>query len=446
MAEKGDVEVEAGDLQVAEARLLRPLLERAVAVARADSHATPARQLPAGLRPYLRFSKLPATAESVVRRVLDADADFRQRVAEHDATEAVALPQVHRHWLLRGEGWRGVWDAEVRAEAERLAVRRGVDCARRDRRRIDSLVAESERLRAERDALASEVAALRKVVADDAASHRRADRAAAEVEAAQRARAATEADLATTTAENEAQRQRIAELERQIAGLREANAGLRTMTPEGVIGRLMPVATSIDVAAHAVATLQDAVSAIQAEIASVADSVSCAPCTDAARPSVTAAPSSNPTPRRVPLKAGRGLEPGEPAAIEWYLNVDGMKVFVDGYNASLTLWPQLTLPLQRQALVRGIRDLALRSTAEFAIVFDGTHDTGAAPVAGSNQVRVTFSPPDVEADDVILDSLAHLPPTRPALVVSADRRVQDGAIAVGANVVEPRDLLPLLVR
>jgi len=66
--------------------------------------------------------------------------------------------------------------------------------------------------------------------------------------------------------------------------------------------------------------------------------------------------------------------------------------------------------------------------------------------ATARPVRVMFSPPGVEADDVILDEVAGVDPQRPVVVVSSDRRVRDGARARGANVLRSSQLLDLLRR
>ena len=75
-------------------------------------------------------------------------------------------------------------------------------------------------------------------------------------------------------------------------------------------------------------------------------------------------------------------------------------------------------------------------------MFDGADDplTGVPVVASgaglrARPVKVSFTPPRVEADDVILDAVDALPPSQAVVVVSSDRRVRDGALAGGANVV-----------
>jgi predicted RNA-binding protein with PIN domain len=81
------------------------------------------------------------------------------------------------------------------------------------------------------------------------------------------------------------------------------------------------------------------------------------------------------------------------------------------------------------------------------VVFDGADPVWPAMVpATARSVKVSFSPADVEADDVLLARVADLDPSRPVLVASSDRRVRDGAAAMGANVVSSPQLLAALRR
>ena len=61
-------------------------------------------------------------------------------------------------------------------------------------------------------------------------------------------------------------------------------------------------------------------------------------------------------------------------------------------------------------------------------------------------VRVRFSPPGVEADDVIIELAGSIPAIRPVIVASSDRRVRDGARRHGANLLGARQLTEALRR
>ena len=117
------------------------------------------------------------------------------------------------------------------------------------------------------------------------------------------------------------------------------------------------------------------------------------------------------------------------------LRLPGVAVVVDGYNVAKAAWPHLSTAEQRAHLLDAMEALASRTGTQPMVVFDGADvgsvGTGSAP---RQQVRVRFSPAGVEADDVVLELAAEVPATRPVVVVSSDRRVRDGARALGANV------------
>jgi predicted RNA-binding protein with PIN domain len=120
-------------------------------------------------------------------------------------------------------------------------------------------------------------------------------------------------------------------------------------------------------------------------------------------------------------------------------------VLVDGYNVTMAAWPDLPVAEQRAKLVRCLDSLAARCSTDVEVIFDGAeveplHTTPPAP----RDVRVRFSPPDVEADDVLLDLLGQIPPARPVVVVSSDNRVRSGSRRQGANVLHSRQFLELL--
>ena len=81
------------------------------------------------------------------------------------------------------------------------------------------------------------------------------------------------------------------------------------------------------------------------------------------------------------------------------------------------------------------------------IVFDGAEEPGdLPPVPGRPRVRWRFSPPGIEADDVLLGMVADLDPSRPVAVASSDGRVRDGARELGANAISTPQLLSALRR
>lgn len=124
-----------------------------------------------------------------------------------------------------------------------------------------------------------------------------------------------------------------------------------------------------------------------------------------------------------------------------------MVILVDGYNVSQAGWPATPIADQRRRLVDALTELAARTGADVRVVFDGA-DT-AEPQAVSTTaraVRVSFSPPEVEADDVIVAEVGEIPAARPVVVASSDRRVRDESRARGANLLRSGQLLDLLRR
>jgi predicted RNA-binding protein with PIN domain len=124
-----------------------------------------------------------------------------------------------------------------------------------------------------------------------------------------------------------------------------------------------------------------------------------------------------------------------------------MLLLVDGYNVSQTGWPELAIAEQRRRLVDALTELASRTGVDVSVVFDGADAVWPAMVpATSRLVKVSFSPAEVEADDVVLARVAELDVGRPVLVASSDRRVRDGAAGMGANVLSSPQLLAALRR
>lgn len=130
----------------------------------------------------------------------------------------------------------------------------------------------------------------------------------------------------------------------------------------------------------------------------------------------------------------------------------GTILLVDGYNVSMWLWPDVAATEQRARLVDALSELAARTGVEPWVVFDGSDEGGPPPAGGRSPrparspVKVRFSAPGVEADDVILELVDELPAARPVVVASDDRRVRDGADQGGAHVIGVGQLARLVRR
>jgi predicted RNA-binding protein with PIN domain len=130
-------------------------------------------------------------------------------------------------------------------------------------------------------------------------------------------------------------------------------------------------------------------------------------------------------------------------AADHLLRIPGMVLLVDGYNVTLQAWPEVPIPEQRRRLVDALAGLAARTGAEVQVVFDGAEQVehrgqGLPP---RSAVRVRFSPPDVDADDVLIDLCDVLPIGRPVTVATSDRRVQDEVRRRGGNIISTPQLL-----
>ncbi len=139
---------------------------------------------------------------------------------------------------------------------------------------------------------------------------------------------------------------------------------------------------------------------------------------------------------------GSGESTGEPSRLNAWLGLPAAHLIVDGYNVTKTGFPELTLALQRDRLVRLLGVLSARTSAEVTIVFDGA--AVAVPAPPGRGVRVLFSPPGVIADDVIRDLVAAEPIGRVLVVVSSDREVADDVRRRGARTASSSVLLALL--
>ena len=82
------------------------------------------------------------------------------------------------------------------------------------------------------------------------------------------------------------------------------------------------------------------------------------------------------------------------------LATPGMLLLVDGYNVSLSGWPDLPLDLQRQRLVLGLAGVQARTGSSVVVVFDGAEPGVGLPSESlPRSVQVRFTSPGVEADD-----------------------------------------------
>jgi len=381
------------------------------------------------MRPLLGFrsGRLAAPAIETVIGVLDDDAGFRSRVAG-----AAVEAEVDRGtwlYLRRPEGWDAELEELIEAEVRRRERADAEEQERTARQRVDQLQHVVEdlhgRVATSRAAEAAATGAL-----DAERSTRRA--AEAEVRELRRRLDRIEGERDRAVEELTAARQESAE---RLDRLRELEATVRELRAR----RLAWSAPTVDAVDKARRALDAASSALTEVTERVQAATTASQQTGVASPPVSA-PSGGPA-RRVPLRLARGALDGTVEATDQLLRAPGVVVLVDGYNLSMRDWRHLDVRTQRESLLSLLTTVVARTGAEVHVVFDGDED-GRRPVVGAAQpVRVHYSAVDVEADDVIIAMASGIPSERPVVVVSADRRVRDGAAASGANLVDSDALL-----
>jgi len=165
--------------------------------------------------------------------------------------------------------------------------------------------------------------------------------------------------------------------------------------------------------------------------------------------SLPRAPLRQPARVRTPLALPPGIFDDSVEAARHLLWQPELVVLLDGYNVSQEGWPRETAAEQRQRTMDLVNELVARTSAHFEVVFDGASDAlGTAPthgaarnIGGRRRLSISFSPPGVEADEVIVSRLGRLDNRTPAIVVSTDNEVRRRATRAGANVVGSRQFL-----
>jgi len=419
-------------------RLVSSALEFAVGIAAASVRIKPALPFPAELKPFLKFQKLPAKALADVRRAIEGDPVFFQRIASVASPELVDEPGML--WLTRPEGWE-------RQLADMACDHASVDVASELRR------AERRREAAEQAAQRSlaEIASLR---ADIERQGGELHRLTAEVTELRQLRTSLEADLGSARLELRQARDRIAaaseraerfRLDAADAELRAADAArvrddvlaqragwtARRASDESILAGAAQLASDLDeqVAiasqlARVLGKLSDELSALE-PVARRTDVIGDRA---ARRPVGTGHRSAV----RRPIALPGGVYGSSAAASEFLVRTQNVALLLDGYNVAKLGWPKLDLEQQRERCVDVAEDVARRYGTSIAVVFDGTLIPGAA-APGRRLVRVQFSAEGVSADDVLRAEVAALPADVPVVVVTNDQAVANDVRAHGAN-------------
>jgi predicted RNA-binding protein with PIN domain len=417
-------------------------LEAAFRVARLGEKADPVEPAPPTLRPYLGFSRLPDTALEPVRRAVDDDDDFRARVLE--AASEDELGEAPWLWLARPDGWEerlAELEEAVRREQETEQEAREERSARRRVVQLEAALRRAEARAAEQTARAQQA---REEMTAERNRRREVERASAAVRD-ELARARVERDGAL--ADRDDLRAALARAEADLAA-RPAEVS----SPQGGSDRAAPVETApaviVDTDAlaralgEATAALGNAAEAVAAAVSAVSVSAPEEP-TSAEDADVTARPGREQAPapaRRHPARLPGGVFDDSLQAAEHLLRIPSVLLLVDGYNVSNAVWPGLPLPDQRTRLTDALGELQARTGAAVQIVFDGAVGQGPWVAGGRPAVQVRFSPPDVEADDVLVEIIEGEPPGRTVVLATSDRELRDRARRLGANLLGARQL------
>lgn len=438
-------ESDAGDVPDG---VIASALEFAVGIAAVGAKLRPPLSFPAELRPFLKFTRLPATARSHVRAAVHADRVFLDRLAL--AAKPELVDEAGLLWLQRGEGWQ-----ERLAALSALAPRAGHDAAadlrRAERRRQAAelaarrAVAEVVALRVELDrrataeaTMAEDVEALRRerdALREQARAHQADQRrslgrvAAAEEQLEQRR-------VEALTAQRELSEART--MRDELLAARADDAPARSAGATEVVSGAGAVAEQLRAQADRAAELGRTIAQLSQQIAAL----EIVPV-----PSPAERPRSRPrrpTAGRRPLALPGGVYGSSVEAAEHLVRSHGAAVLVDGYNVAKLAWPALDLDHQRQRCVEASEDVARRLGADITVVFDGASVVGAT--GRRTLVRVVFSPAGVSADDVIRAEVAARPTTVAVVVITNDAAIVADVRAAGANVVSSEQWLELARR
>jgi len=460
--------------------VIRPALELALGVARMGMTEVPPQTPPGPVRPLLHFAKLSERAMVTLRDCIERDGEFRRRVTE-SADEAV-IGRLAYVWLTRPEGW-----AEELEAAER--VRAAVDdeeaddrAERRARRRLVAVeaalaraVVETEEARRVATEANEELAGQRqarrqgeqdrlRLAADVEEAVRRAAGLRGEVEEANTARqvAAEQFDDARLrirhlVAERDAATARAEHAKRAGDDARARLKGRQRATAEVSTSLARAVGEAAGAARHLGSALARAAGILDgAGAGHPGDSRS--PETpfdtgdrDVVVPAAGRDRSSTRPPVASALRQPVALPPGllddSDEAAGYLVGVAGIVLLVDGYNVSLTGWPDDELAAQRQYLLDRLATLAARRGPAVWVIFDGAeYPLPPPPGAARPAVRTVFSAAGVDADEVIIERVDQLPASTPVLVATSDRRVADEVRRRGANVISTPQMLAVLGR
>jgi YacP-like NYN domain len=424
-----------------EHRHLRSAIEFAVVIAEEAQKRKPPMPVPNELRAFYGKPRIPTGALGRLRRAIEADDLFRQRIG------AGALPDlvddVGRLWLQRPSNWVADAEAFIRQAANESEAADTASALRRSERR---------RVAAEEAAVRS-VAEITRLTAIAEEHQAEVDRLRADLTKADELLAEVRLELIDVRNEARHSRDREASANARLVAVSSERdaliASAHEIPPSAAVPDMPTDAELRQLRDLADASARAATDASQQVAEMLARRSRLAAETLAQRADAgSTAQRSGPVPhagvgdRRRPVALPGGIIASSAEAAS-FLARCGAAVLIDGYNVAMLGWPKLGLEAQRSALIDAVENLQRRFGTDATIVFDGAEVVGAH--AGRRRTaRVVFSPAGVIADDVIRSEIARLPADRHVVVVTNDAEVVRDARSAGCNVVSSNALLALL--
>ena len=464
--------------------LLTPLLEAAADTLR----SLEGDDVPLALRHLRGFDRrglMHGPGPRQLRRAIEQDADFRERVLERFGA-LPAVQQVVAQWA-HDDPWQLVAETASRKDLALLASTLwacapppGADFGlglvvafdaleRRDRGSEQDALARDREIAGLEEAIrrategrrSAEAIAARNAqeLRDERRARRtREENAEAETQAAYRHAEGVESQLRQAEVELEAERARVArELQRARAfeeDLRKARAELADattqmqQTPSRLDERdaldLADLTTAMQRLAVKLETLRSRIETST----DVPPRLQRRPQPGRAAPGASStprapAPVPKPLAKRVTPRIPGGVVAESPIGIETMLRSGRVVLVVDGYNVTKRAWPEASAADQRERLGVAVTQLHRRLGCDVCCVFDGDGSGPRGPIRRGG-VRVVFSDAAEEADEVVLREVQALPKAIPVVVASSDAWVREHTEREGAVVISADALLGFL--
>lgn len=403
-----------------EHRYLRSALEFAISIAEEGLKLKPPLTVPADLKPFLKQPRLAAGTLGRVRRVIEADADFRSRLGVGAVSQLV--DPIGIEWLRREDGWESRIMAMIEQAESTAADADAEQAVRRAERRRGAAEQVAARTRAELVALGDRIVERDRALSD---LRRAIDIVEAQLAELREELATARQGARHTSDRAEADRRRLVSVESERDAALKHAADAERQRDEMLSARAERA--GLDVKAAQMVELRSLASSARL----VADRLA----------GLIEVPGATRKPAGLPGGVARDSR----RATELLISMPRVLVLVDGYNVAKLTWPDLSLAEQRDRLLDAVDGVARRHGSEIVVVFDGADVVG-AHAKQRRLVRVRYSPTGVTADDVIRGEVAGLDAARPVVVVTNDAAIRRDVATAGANLVTSQAFSDLALR